>query len=290
MRPVPAISSVFLLGCILCATELNAAAQNQNQNPSRNSSQLGNPQNAMPLPNGQMPQRQFPPFPGSSSWGAQHPMPPNFQRPQMVQPTITQPTPAPPAPSPTVENIAPAAALVSTPTLPPAQPAQVLYSQGSLTVIANCSSLNQILREISHATGIKITGSVHEDRVYGTYGPATPADVLASLLDGTGSNFVFSHVSAAGELTLTSRNGGATPSSAYPSTSFDNDDDSADTQQQETQQPDQDDSNPPPSDAPATPSATSNGTLTPQQVADRMAQMQQQRQQQSVPVQPQPQP
>jgi hypothetical protein len=226
---------------------------------------------------------------------AQHPMPSNLQQPQnprnlqnpqIVPPVVTQPAPVP---SPVVENIqniappvtaTPVPAPVAVPDLPPVQPAQVLYSQGSLTVIADDASLNQTLREISHATGVKINGSVVEDRVYGTYGPGPPADVLASLLDGSGSNYVFSHVnSAAGELTLTPITGGVTPASAYPTASFD-DDDSGGPQPQYQPPPEQQPVQPSDNTPPPAPQDVTNGVLTPQQVADRLAQMQQQRQQQ----------
>lgn len=91
--------------------------------------------------------------------------------------------------------------------------ASVTYTGGLLTVAASNSSLNQILREIAHQTGLKITGGVTDDRVFGTYGPATPATVLATLLDGTSSNLLI--VQGGSEtpmqLILTPRVGGVTP-------------------------------------------------------------------------------
>ncbi len=94
-----------------------------------------------------------------------------------------------------------------------ARRAEVIYAGGLLTVVASNSSLNQILRETAHQTGMKITGGVAEDRVFGTYGPAPPSQVLATLLDGTGTNLLLvqdaSH--APTELILTPRIGAATP-------------------------------------------------------------------------------
>ena len=76
------------------------------------------------------------------------------------------------------------------PPLPQPHRADVSYRNGLLTVAAANSSLNQILREISRQTGMKITGGVADERVFGTYGPAAPGKVLNSLLDGTGSNML----------------------------------------------------------------------------------------------------
>ena len=82
-----------------------------------------------------------------------------------------------------------------------------------ITVAAGNSSLNQILHDISRLTGIKITGGVADERVFGDYGPASPSQVLATLLNGTGSNMLLvqSTGEAPTELILTPRQGGPTP-------------------------------------------------------------------------------
>ncbi len=91
--------------------------------------------------------------------------------------------------------------------------ADITYSAGWLTVEANDSSLNQILRDIARRTGMKISGRVAEDHVFGTYGPAAPALILATLLDGTGSNLLLlqNAADAPTELVLTPRTGTVTP-------------------------------------------------------------------------------
>ena len=91
--------------------------------------------------------------------------------------------------------------------------AKVSYSDGQLSIRANDSSLNQILREISRQTGMKITGGVNDERVFGNYGPSAVDTVLTSLLAGTGSNMMLTANSAngPGELILTPRMGGPTP-------------------------------------------------------------------------------
>lgn len=134
---------------------------------------------------------------GAGQAGASHarqqvrPLPAPQVQPATLLPTATPPTPA----------------------QRPPQHANVSYRQGELEVAADNSSLNQILREISLKTGIKITGGVTDERVFGTYGPASASNVLTSLLDGTGSNMLLiqSDATSPGELILTPRHGGATP-------------------------------------------------------------------------------
>jgi hypothetical protein len=82
-----------------------------------------------------------------------------------------------------------------------------------LDVRADNSSLNQILRDISHQTGMKIVGGVADQRVYGSYGPAPAATVLQTLLDGTGTNILLQEnlMHAPKQLVLTPQTGGPTP-------------------------------------------------------------------------------
>jgi hypothetical protein len=91
--------------------------------------------------------------------------------------------------------------------------AQVGYSHGQLVVDADNSSLNQILHEIARVTGMKITGSVADGRVFGKYGPGAPTGILESLLDGAGVNVLLRETAtgAPAELILTPRNGPPTP-------------------------------------------------------------------------------
>jgi hypothetical protein len=91
--------------------------------------------------------------------------------------------------------------------------AKIAYSHGQLEVDADNSSLNQILHEIARVTGMKITGSVADASVFGKYGPAAPAEVLKSLLDGTGVNMLLKETASGtpAELILTPRNGPPSP-------------------------------------------------------------------------------
>lgn len=100
--------------------------------------------------------------------------------------------------------------------------AGVTYREGQLEVRADNSSLNGILVEISRATGMKISGGVRDQRVFGHYGPASPGEVLAALLDGTGTNILLRENpgEAPVELVLTPRTGGPTPPSPSAPTSY----------------------------------------------------------------------
>lgn len=142
-------------------------------------------------------------------------------------------SPALPATPPTVSQ-PPAATPV--PAQPVAHRARVVYARGQLEIVADNSSLNQILRDIAQQTGMKITGGVADQRVFGKYGPGPPAAILASLLDGADSNMMLreSPAHAPEELVLSPRNGGPTPPS--PS-AFAVDDEAASSSTQSPGQP-----------------------------------------------------
>jgi len=72
----------------------------------------------------------------------------------------------------------------------PAQPARVTLNGGSLSVDANNSSLSQILNDLASSSGMTIDGLGQDQRVFGIYGPGNPRDILSSLLDGAGYNFL----------------------------------------------------------------------------------------------------
>jgi hypothetical protein len=120
----------------------------------------------------------------------------------------------PPTAPPPLSQVAPlSAAPPQTDAATRAHRAEIRYANGLLSINADNSSLNQILREISRQTGMKITGGVREERVFGHYGPAAPAQILATLINGTATNMVLRQTASAApeELILTPRGGGATP-------------------------------------------------------------------------------
>lgn len=97
---------------------------------------------------------------------------------------------AKPKPAPVVALIAP----LTPPPLPnwpandKAAPASVSWNGRELTIAATNSSLAQILTEVSTATGVKVEGEQSDQRIFGSYGPASARDVLNQLLDGSGYN------------------------------------------------------------------------------------------------------
>ena len=174
------------------------------------------------------------------------------------------------------------------------------YGAGKLTVTARNASLNQSLNEVSRSIGMKITGGVADERVFGQYGPSAPSVVLAALLDGTGSNMLLvDGAKGPTELILTPRTGGPTPPG--PSAS----------RPEPEEEPAPEAPHPPPAEAPhivprrgvghpSTPGAPSdpnpndssngsdapqspNGTKTPQQIYNELRQMQQQQTTQAPP-------
>jgi hypothetical protein len=99
-----------------------------------------------------------------------------------------------------------------------AEPASVAWNGHNLSIAATNSSLQQILHDVSTATGLKVEGlasgesSQNEQRIYGSYGPAPARDVLSKLLDGSGYNVLMVGDQGEGtprELVLTARAGGA---------------------------------------------------------------------------------
>ena len=225
----------------------------------------------------------------------------------VASPSFGQALPATP---PTTVSASPASvpqtvqAQPQQPTQQQAKLAQVELTGGMLSVKAENSSLNQILREISRVTGMKISGGVMDERVFGTYGPADPSAVLSTLLNGTGSNMmiVLDARKAPQELVLTPRAGG--PSPPNPSASRERGEE--DLPQQIGQRfgrpvgtgtfPPENQAPPPPTPtqlapqmAPQAPAASPsgdtttqespNGVKTPQQIYEQLLKMQQQQQQ-----------
>jgi hypothetical protein len=206
-----------------------------------------------------------------------------------VRPTTqTKPSAAQPSTS-LLPATAPTPPPPPTPAQLPPQHAQVTYAAGALSVSANNSSLNQILRTISQETGIKITGGVVDERVFGQYGPGTPSQILSNLLDGTGSNMLLVQAdgTAPAELILTSRHGGPSP----PSPSAHAFDDVSEPSNPPVQAPETPPAAPAPeaNHAPATPATgaspadsgdpqSPNGVKTPQQIYDQLQRLRQQQQ------------
>jgi hypothetical protein len=75
--------------------------------------------------------------------------------------------------------------------LMPAAPPKVSYQNGLLTIVAQNSTLSDILRDVHKLTGASIDVPPNAtERVVTRLGPGEPRDVLASLLNGSAFNYV----------------------------------------------------------------------------------------------------
>lgn len=164
----------------------------------------------------------------------------------------------------------------------PPQPASVSLSSGQLAVKADNSSLTQILHQLASSSGMSIDGLSKDQRVFGTYGPGSPQQVLTALLDGAGYNVMMVGATPDGaprQLILTARSNAPVASQGNPSES--------------QPQPDEDDNDnadngtvnfpervtePPPSPQEQPPS---QGVKTPAQILQELQQLRQQQQQQA---------
>jgi hypothetical protein len=163
----------------------------------------------------------------------------------------------------------------------PPNRAQVTYSGGKLSVVANNSSLNQILHDIASETGMKITGGVTDERVFGQYGPDVPSKILNILLDGTGSNILLVQATSANpaELILTPRHGGPTPPN--PGASAEDDYVPPPPINPMPPRPAYPTTTPQPTPNASQPAGqTPNGPKTPQQIYEELQRLRQQQQQQ----------
>ena len=119
--------------------------------------------------------------------------------------------------------------------LPSARPATVPYQArtavgatavqwdgASLTIHASGEDLPGILIQVARLTGLKVTGGVPDERVFGIYGPGPVQGVLAGLFDGLYVNLLLVNGTATRpkELILTPRTGGATPPSPARSIAY----------------------------------------------------------------------
>lgn len=192
-------------------------------------------------------------------------------------------------PSPAVYQPATATAPAATaPSLldQPATPAQIHLDAGTLAIKAENSTLSSILHDISAKTGMTIDGLSKDQRIFGSYGPASPRDVLAELLDGVGYNVLMVGDLGSGaprQLSLSPRASDApggnrtTQMARQNNTGNDDQDDSV---------PEQPDNSPQPpipapnQDQPANNQPGQNGVKTPQQMLQELQQMRQQQMQQ----------
>jgi hypothetical protein len=170
----------------------------------------------------------------------------------------------------------------------PARDAQIVFSDGNLSIHADNSSLAAILHQVASNSGMKIEGLGGDERVFGNFGPGAPRDVLADLLVGTAYNQVLLGDLSKGaprELILspTTRGGAPAPAPSPATQANVNADDGNEAEAVDTPPP------PPPPEAPAGSNQQQPaGVRTPQQLFEQLQQMraaQQRGQQQQQPVQ-----
>jgi hypothetical protein len=205
---------------------------------------------------------------------------------QTQSPAARPPARSAPTPPPAV---APPPAPATAPSLldQPAQPAKMSLNSGKLTVLADNSSLSEILHQISHASGMKIEGLQSagnaDQRIFGSYGPGAPRDVLSDLLSGSGYNVLMLGETSSGaprELALTSRSAPGAPGAPPQNSDATANEDGGDEDVQATQYQDDQQQN-------VVPQPNPPEMRSPQQMLRELQRMHEQQQQQQ---QDQPQP
>jgi hypothetical protein len=155
----------------------------------------------------------------------------------------------PPAVAAIATGAAPAPVKPATPE-PPKWPvnekpatASVQWDSHGLRIEARNSSLEEILKEVSTATGAKVEGLDSDERVFGSFGPGRARDVLSKLLEGSGYNVLMIGDQGEGtprQILLSSPNGKSAKPAATVSQPGDSDsDDDADVENEEQPQPPQ---------------------------------------------------
>ena len=97
----------------------------------------------------------------------------------------------------------------------------VQFGNGLLAIHARNATLSEVLFQIQKGTGaeIAIPAGTEQDRVSADFGPGTPSEVMAQLLNGSGLNFVVvgspSDPNQLRSVLLSRKTGGADPPSAF---------------------------------------------------------------------------
>jgi hypothetical protein len=187
---------------------------------------------------------------------------------QRPAPQPLQPVPAA-APQPTAPQ---ATAPQAAPSLlqQPAHEAQIDLSSDRLSIRADNSSLTAILHQVAAKSGMQIEGLGADERVFGSFGPGAPRDVLADLLNGTAYNVVLLGDLSDGaprQLILTPATRASAAPTPAPAPRAIADD------EQENPEP------PPEMQQPPTPPPGAPGVRTPQQLFEQLQRMRSQQQQ-----------
>jgi len=109
--------------------------------------------------------------------------------------------------------------------------ATVTWDSKGLRIEAANSSLQQILKDVSTATGVKVEGLGTDERVFGEFGPGQVRDVISKLLHGSGYNVIMIGDQGQGaprQIVLSSRNSSDAQAAAKKSGTDSDEDDTAD--------------------------------------------------------------
>ena len=165
--------------------------------------------------------------------------------------------------------------------------AVVEWNSQGLRIHASNSSLEQILKDVSTATGAKVSGLGADERIFGTYGPGPATEVISQLLDGSGYNVLMIGEQGQGtprQIVLSKQPTGPAPSSGNSSgQSEDNGASSEVDEQPQPPPPPQPQPQPQPQMPPSNPSGFGPSVpqpRTPQQILQEMQQRQRQIEQQ----------
>lgn len=98
--------------------------------------------------------------------------------PPAVQPDSEAIVDLPPAPPPTPEQ-------------GPSSPPEVNFQNGQLTIVARNSTMSDVLNAVKQKTGASVDmPTVSSERVVGRFGPGSPREVMAQLLNGSHYDYV----------------------------------------------------------------------------------------------------
>jgi len=160
----------------------------------------------------------------------------------------------------------------------PPQPAKVNLGAGHLTILADNSSLIDILGQVTAASGMTIVGLGQDQRIFGSYGPGNPPEVILALLHGLRYNVVMVGETTTGapkQLTLSPRSAGASSGPNQPQQPREDEDNDDEVQAQPIPEPPS-----PPLANPQQGQQPNGGVRTPQQMLQELQQMRQMQQQQ----------
>jgi hypothetical protein len=102
------------------------------------------------------------------------------KKPHKAKAPVVQPAPEP---TPTPPQL--------TPEQGPSSPPEVSFQGGQLTIVARNSTMGDVLTAVKQRTGAAVDmPAVSSERVVGRFGPGTPRDVMAQLLNGSHYDYV----------------------------------------------------------------------------------------------------